>query len=83
MIERIIVAVLTHLGSWLMTKGLEAINKKQAQAADESNVDQKLANLKSSYLEASDGKPLTPEQKKKFNSALREFIRSSNSGGGL
>jgi hypothetical protein len=80
MIEKIILALVTQLGSYLISAVLKSRAKKQEAPANPEEVDRRLADVKAAYTEAFDGKPITPEQRKKINLALSAFI---NGGHGL
>lgn len=81
MLERIITTVLTHLVSWLFTKGLEHFNKLQEKNDSEGVIDEKLKTLKVAYKEAFNGEPITKEQRAKLNKAVADFIRNPTSNG--
>lgn len=81
MIERIIVALLTSIGSKLLAWALSFIQAKQQQVATDKDIDNKLATVKEAYKEAIDGEKVTPEQRKKVNQALSDFIRNPGNGG--
>jgi hypothetical protein len=80
-IEKIIVAILTKLTSWLFAKGLEKIHGAQEKAATEKDIDQKLAAFKTAYSEAFDGTKITAEQRAKLYNSISNFLRNSSPGG--
>ena len=67
----------------LVQKGLEVFHGKQKQAKSEQEIDARLAKLKAASLEAFDGKPITPEQRKKLRGAISDFIGGHTPNGGL
>lgn len=81
MIERIILALLANLGPWLLAKALEKRNKTSGVTITNETIDQRLSNFKAAYQNAFDGKEVTPEQRKKLNQAISDFLRSDPSGG--
>jgi hypothetical protein len=81
MIERIAIALLTRLGSWLLAKALEYIQNREEKKADESAIDDRVNKVKDVLRESLDGTPLTPEQKLKFKESLRDLIRGGSSSG--
>lgn len=81
MIQNIIVQILTKLGSWLFAKVLEFYHGKQEQKNTDEDIDNKLNQFKEAYKEAFDGQPITPEQRKKLNQSIADFIRNPNVGG--
>jgi hypothetical protein len=81
MIERIIIALLTQLGSAALAWALQRKSKSEKKALDEAAADEKLAVVKKAVSEAMDGTPITPEQRKKINAAMADFVRSAGDGG--
>jgi len=81
LIERIIISILTKLGSWLLTKGLEWFQKREQQKADEATIDAKVSRVKAAYASVVDGTPMTPEQRREFNAAVSDLIRGNTTGG--
>lgn len=82
MLERIIISLLTAVGSRLLTWVLEKNSKKAQTPINEAIIDERLKAVKDSYVEGFDGKPITKEQREKINKAISNFIRSS-AGRGL
>lgn len=80
-ISNIVVILLTRLTSWLFTKGLEVKAGRDQKAATDADIDQKLATFKEAYKESFNGEPVTPEQRKKLNQAIADFIRGPGTGG--
>ncbi len=80
-IASIIVALMTKLTSWLLTKGLEVVHGKQDQAATDADIDARLASFKNAYKEAFNGQPVTVDQRQKLNQAIADFIRGGTNGG--
>lgn len=80
-LSNLIVTLMTKLTSWLFAKGLEYIHGKQKQETTEDDIDLRLKKFKEAYKETFDGKPITPEQKEKLKSSIRDFIRNPNSSG--
>jgi hypothetical protein len=78
MFERLVIALLTNLGSWLLTKGLIFIQKREEKCADDASIDLRVDKVKESLREALDGTPVTPEQRSKFNNSLRDLIRGAD-----
>lgn len=83
MIERIIISILTNLGSWLLTKGLAWLQRREEKHTSEKEIDARVGKVKAAIMEVQDGKPATPEQKEKFKAAVRELIRGGSTDGGL
>lgn len=81
MIERIIIALMTKLVSWLFSKGLEKIHAEQAKQETNRDIDARLKAFKDAYREAFDGKEITLEQRQKLRTSIADFIRGNNSGG--
>lgn len=79
MIERIVVSILTNLGTWLLGKVLEMIQKRQLEdAADKKvseEIDRRLDAMKDALKESLDGEEITPEQSAKLKRAISDFIR--------
>lgn len=74
MIERIVIALITHFGAKLLTWVIQKTAKNQLDAVAEVEVDQKLVKLKAAYTEALDGSPVTKEQREELNKAITDFI---------
>ncbi len=72
--------LLTNLASWLFGKTLAWIHGRQQKANTEKEINQKLEVLKNTYKEAYDGTPVTPEQRKKINQAISDFLRGGSNG---
>lgn len=84
MIEKVLIAVFTQLGSILISRILERYSKTpQAQASEEA-VLVKAKAFDDAFKEAMTG-PMTPEQRTKLKDAIKGFIRNtdSNSPGGV
>lgn len=81
MISKILFAVLTKLGSLLITELFKYRAKKETEAAAETAIDDRLAKVKAITTEVLDGKPMTKEQREKFNSAISDFLRGGSNGG--
>lgn len=81
MLERILIKVLTQLGSFILMKALEYFQKKQGQKLDEEAIDKRVSEVKQVLKEALDGTPLTPEQKNKFKESVIHLVRGNNSSG--
>ncbi len=77
----LVLAILTRLTSALLTKGLEVLHGSRLKYDTDLDVDQKLKAFKDAYREAFDGKPITPEQRSKLKTSIRDFISNSNNGG--
>jgi hypothetical protein len=81
MIERIIIAILTKLGTELITLILKNQAKKNKKAVSEMDVDKKLYTVKRAYKDVFDGKPATPQQIKETKNAIAHFLKSGPHGG--
>lgn len=80
-IASVFALVLEKLATWLFQKGLEAKHGRDQQVATDADIDQKLATFKEAYKETFNGEPVTPEQRKKLNQAIADFIRGPGTGG--
>lgn len=80
-ISNIFVALLTKLASWLFAKGLEKYHSELDKAETNKDIDERLKTFKEAYAEAFNGEPVTPEQRKKLNAAIADFIRGNSAGG--
>jgi hypothetical protein len=75
LIERIIIAIVTSLGAKLIELAMARIASKQKTALENEEIDRRLDQLKIAMGEVSDGAPVTKEQRKHLNEAIRNFIR--------
>jgi hypothetical protein len=80
-IERILIALLTQLGSAVLSWVIAKRGKKQIEAVGEAEIDARLVAVKAAYSEALDGKPVTKEQREKINRAISDFIRGGSTTG--
>lgn len=80
MIERIIIALLTKLTSWLFAKGLEKLHGIHDQAETNQDIDARLKAFKNAYKEAFDGTEITPEQRQKLRASIASFVRGPDGG---
>jgi hypothetical protein len=78
-IERILITLLTNLGSYFLTKSLQGLNRKESEGRSEEQIDSQVEQVRDALVEATDGKPLTAEQRKNFNLAIRNLIRGNGS----
>lgn len=81
MLEKLITSILTNLASKLFAWVLEYFKGKQKQSNTNEDIDQRLDQVKQAYKEAFNGEPVTPEQRKRLNQSLADFIRNTNNGG--
>jgi heme oxygenase len=81
LIERIIVAVMTKLVSWLLSKGLEKLHGVNGSLETKRDIDARLKSFKDAYKEAFDGTEITPEQRAKLRQSIADFIRGTGNGG--
>jgi hypothetical protein len=72
-IERILISVLTTLGTRTLTKVLELVNEPDA-GTDPQATAARVDGLKSAFEKAFDGKDITPEQRKELNNAIHSFV---------
>lgn len=81
--QAIVVKILESLVMALVTRLLEYYQKQKAQSdaitTSDAKIDEHLKNFKDAYSKAFDGTPVTPEQRKKINDAIKELIRGGNS----
>lgn len=80
MIEKIVVELLTRLLSLLLEKGSEIYKSHQSKVVTEKDVDERLKQFKEAYTEAFDGNPITPEQRKRLNQSIANFILGNPPG---
>lgn len=81
MFSKIIVEVLTRLGAIFVSWALAQQAKQTAKHADEADIDHRLDVVKKTVTEALDGSPITPDQRKKINTAIADFIRGTSNNG--
>lgn len=77
----VVVAVLTNLGSSVGAWILKFIVSRKQKAETAETIDARLARFKQAYLEAFDGKKVTPEQKAALKAAIAEFVRNPDNRG--
>lgn len=76
MIEKILIAVITHF----ITVLIEMNQKAGAIKESEKAIDLKLESFKNAYKLVSTSEPLNKEQKDDFKAAVRNFLKSDNGG---
>ncbi len=77
MIERLIISVVTNLGSWLITKGLSKLQKKNKKFVYKDEIRDRISSVETALLKVQDGQPATPEQKQQFKKAVVDLVRGS------
>lgn len=80
-VSNLIIVLLTRLTSWLFAKGLEKLHGAKQKESTERDIDERLKLFKQAYKEAFNGESITPEQRKKLNQSIADFLRGSNTGG--
>lgn len=83
MLERIIIALATQLVAWLYAKVLKKIEDDKKKDEDAQVSKERKEKFEAAMRETFDGAAVTPEQRKKLNDAIRNFVRHPTDSGGL
>lgn len=83
MIERIIIALATQLVAWIYQRVLDKV-QKDSEKNDETEISkERKEKFEKAMKETFDGTAVTPEQRKKLNDAIRDFVRNPTNNSGL
>lgn len=80
-LNSLVLYLVSKLGAWLLARAIEQSQKIQAKTASDKEIDSRLQQYKDAYKEAFNGEAVTPEQRKKLNGAIADFIRGPSGNG--
>lgn len=78
MLERILIALITHFGSVAIAWVLNRTAKKTTEPIGEAEIDQRVTAVKAAAVKVLDGQPMSKEQREEFIRSITDLVRTGS-----